>query len=75
MTELDATKLHSLLFDEGRELVNIKFFPGTDRGLTAAQMGDEAASAIGSALAKGPVSVPPVSGAQPESLDQFLASR
>lgn len=45
--------LHSILFEEGRELENIKFFPGDDRGLSATSMCDEAAKVIRSAKAKG----------------------
>lgn len=55
-------ELLTLLFDEGRELMNIKFFPGTARGLTSDQMCEAAANAIRSALAKGPVDNPPLSG-------------
>ena len=56
-------ELLTLLFNsEGRELKNIKFFPGTDRGLTSDQMGEAAAKAIKSALAKGPKDNPPHSG-------------
>ena len=54
--------LLSLLFDHGRELTNIKFFPGTARGITADQMCEAATNAIKSALAKGPVDDPPLSG-------------
>lgn len=46
-------KLHSLLFEEGRQLVNFKFFPGDDRGLSASAMCDAAEAAIRSAFGKG----------------------
>jgi len=55
-------RLHSLLFEEGRELLNIKFLPGVNRGLTPAEMSSEADGVIRSARAKGPVDQPPMSG-------------
>ena len=58
----DASQLHTLLFAEGRELVNFKFLPGNERGLTPEAMQGEAAKAIKSAMAKGPVHNPPVTG-------------
>jgi hypothetical protein len=72
---MDATndKLHSLLFTEGRELVNIKFFPGSDRGLTAARLKEAAAEALGAALAGELVNNPPQSSA-PRTLEEFLAN-
>lgn len=39
-------KLHSVLFAEGMELVNVKFFPGTGRGLNADTLSAEAAKAF-----------------------------
>ena len=57
-----SEKLNSLLFKEGRELVNIKFFPGTDRGLTKAQLQEAGEIALRSALDGGLVNNPPVSG-------------
>jgi hypothetical protein len=62
MTMSGKDKLLSLLFEQGRELINIRFFPGTGRGLTADQMCDAAANAIKSALDKGLVDNPPLSG-------------
>jgi len=58
-TNAHASSLHSLLFDEGRQLENIKFFPGDDRGLTAGKLCDAAESAIRSAFKKGLVDVVP----------------
>ncbi len=54
--------LHSFLNEEGRELVNIKFFPGTARGLTMDQIEEEAKGAIKRALKAGLRDTPPVSG-------------
>lgn len=62
MTEQAKSKLHSLLFEEGRELVNIKFMPGNNRGLTPRKLSDAAARAIGSALNGDLVSHPPRTG-------------
>ncbi len=67
-------KLHSLLFEEGRELVNIKFFPGTDRGLTLARMRDAAHRAIESALKSGPINSPPSCGREPQTLEEFVTA-
>lgn len=76
MTEMDApNKLHSLLFHQGRELVNIKFFPGTDRGLTSARLQEAAAHALEAALAGGLQSNPPVRQHAAQSLDEFMATR
>lgn len=62
MAKSGKEKLLSLLFNGERELMNIKFFPGTGRGLTSDQMCDVASGAIESALARGPVDNPPMSG-------------
>ena len=75
MTESAKTLLNSLLFEEGRELVNIKFFPGSNRGLTSEQLAGATASAIRSAIDKGPLNNPPRTGAEKLTLDAFLASK
>lgn len=73
--EAPATKsLHSLLFEEGRELVNIKFFPGTDRGLTPARLKEAAHKAIRSALEGGLRNSPPTSGKMALTLDEFMSA-
>lgn len=72
MTQSANSKLHSLLFAEGRELVNIKFFPGTDRGLTAARLSDAAEEAIRLALDGDMVSNPPVTGMVKCKLEHFI---
>lgn len=41
--------LHSVLFAEGMELVNVKFFPGTGRGLSADTLALRAAVALDAA--------------------------
>lgn len=69
MTESKST-LHSLLFEEGRELENIKFFPGDSRGLTAEQLKDAAASSIARALKSGG-NVPPRTGVAKCKLEAF----
>lgn len=63
--------LHPLLFEEGRELLNIKFHPGTNRGLTKGQVADATCAAIRSALAKGPVNNPPLTGRSRARLEDF----
>ena len=70
MTE-SKSKLHSLLFEEGRKLENIKFFPGDSRGLTAGQMMDAAAESIRRAFDSGLVSVPPSTNAAKCKLEAF----
>lgn len=62
MTVRGLEKLHSLLNAEGRELVNIKFIPGTDRGLTPEQLAEAAHTALSAALAGNLVDAPPLSG-------------
>jgi len=66
--DVKSADLHALLFEEGRELVNFKFFPGDDRGLTASQLCDAAAAAVRSALDKGLVDSPPRSGRQKSTI-------
>lgn len=68
MSESGMEKLHSLLFKRGRELVNLKFLPGTGRGLTANQLGEAAADALQSALNGDLVDCPPMSGRKKTSL-------
>ena len=75
---MEATQndpLHTLLFKEGRELVNIKFLPGTARGLTAARLKDAAFKAIRSAIDGDLKNTPPSSDRSPQTLDEFLAAR
>lgn len=59
---------HSFLKEEGRSLVNIKFFPGTGRGIRPECMAGEAKAAIKRAFASGLKDVPPVSGLVKASL-------
>ena len=63
-SEMNATSpgLHSLLFGEGRQLENFKFFPGDDRGLTASAMCEAADKAVRSAIGKGLVDQVPSTG-------------
>ena len=68
MSERGMDKLHTLLFSGERELVNIKFFPGSDRGLTADQLAEAAQVAIQAALAGNLVDKPPVTGRAKSSI-------
>ncbi len=70
MTE-STSKLHSLLFEEGRTLENIKFFPGDSRGLTAGQLADAAAGSIRRAFESGLENAPPATGAVKCKLEAF----
>ncbi len=62
-------KLHSLLFEEGRTLENIKFFPGDSRGLTADVLAGAASESIRRALDNGLHSNPPMSGRAKRKLE------
>jgi hypothetical protein len=68
MAESGKEKLLSLLFGDGRELVNIKFFPGTDRGLTSDQLCGEAEGMLRAALTGELIDNPPLSGRQKTSI-------
>lgn len=46
MNERGMDKLHSLLFEGEGELVNVKFFPGSGRGLTRDQLAEAGADMI-----------------------------
>jgi hypothetical protein len=58
---------------EGRNLENIKFFPGFDRALTSDLLADAADKMLRAAL-ENPVDQPPVCGATTGSLEQRLTS-
>lgn len=62
MSENGKEKLLSLLFNDERELVNLRFFPGINRGLTADEMCEEAHFSLAAALSRGAVDQPPLSG-------------
>jgi hypothetical protein len=69
MNESGKAKILALLFGNERQLENIRFIPGTGRGLTADQMCSEAAQALQSALSKGPADNPPMSGRVASALE------
>lgn len=71
MTE-SKSKLHSLLFEEGRKLENIKFFPGDSRGLTSTQLADAASDAVRRAFAADLKSTPPSTGMAKCKLEDFV---
>lgn len=62
MNEGNVTSLPPFLSEEGRELVNIKFFPGSDHGLTKERLEEAGLTALKSALSKGDINEPPVTG-------------
>jgi len=69
MADTVPDKLHTLLFsDEKRKLENIRFWPGSERGLTAAQLRAEAANMIEAALAGNLQNAPPLSGRNKSSI-------
>lgn len=61
-------RLNALLFSGGRELANIKFFPGSKKGLAVDELHGAAADAIKSAFSGGIVNSPPMSGHAKTSL-------
>lgn len=70
MTE-STSKLHSLLFEEGRKLENIKFIPGDSRGLTSGQVSDAAADSIRRAIEGSLKSAAPHTGGGKYKLEAF----
>lgn len=71
--EATENRLHSLLFADGRELVNIKFLPGSDRGLTPARLKEAAANAIAAAFGGELVNKPPRAN-EARTLEDFLTN-
>ena len=63
-------RLDKLLFDEGRQLVNIKLFPGPSEHVSSQDVRDAAAQMIDSALAN-PRHSPPMSERASTTLDDF----
>lgn len=66
-TEVES--LHSILCNGERKLENIKFFPGSNRGLTAAQICRTASAALESVFSRPLVDEPPMSGRVKASID------
>jgi hypothetical protein len=73
MAESGMERLQSVLFNEGRDLVNIKFIPGSNRGLTPDQLGEAASVALKSVFSKDLVDKPPSSGRPKASLKATFA--
>ncbi|MFG1189242.1 hypothetical protein [Xanthobacter flavus] len=73
MSESGKDKLLSLLFGGEKELVNIKFFQGNSPSLTAAELCEEAYSAIVQACAADMQDNPPHSGMERVAYKQRLA--
>lgn len=65
--EKGMEKLQALLCADGRELVNIKFFPGSGRGLTPDSLADAACELLAVDLGN-LVDNPPLSGLAKTSL-------
>lgn len=74
MSKSAKQKLFSLLFEEGRELVNLKFFPGSDAGLTEEGLYKAAEPALRQLLERASVSEPPHSGLSSATLREMLPS-
>lgn len=62
MSENRIEALHTLLNSDGRTLLNVKFFPGTARGLTKEEVARETQAAVGRVFASGLRDEPPLSG-------------
>lgn len=60
--------LHSLLFEEGRQLENFKFFPGTRVDVTAAELCQAADVAVRSAIVGGLTDTAPQTGREKSSI-------
>ena len=73
MNAQGGDRLDSLLFQEERELANIKLFPGDDRELTPQDLREAAADVIASALAD-PKNSPPETGRVKTTLENFPPS-
>lgn len=72
MSKRSVDELHRFLISGSRELVNVKFFPGTDRGLTSDQLAAAAHELLESIMAN-PVNRPPLSGRKSMTLKATLA--
>jgi len=66
-------KLLSLLFEDGRVLENIKFFPG-DKCASAEELFEDAHEAIRQSLSAGCPSVIPADGAKKMSIGDIVSS-
>ncbi|MDE0275573.1 MAG: hypothetical protein OYH76_06730 [Defluviicoccus sp.] len=73
MTPDQRDELDSLLFDQGNELVNIKFLPGTKRGLSSSEFRREAASVLKEVRSREP-DAPPATGVEKTVIEEFIAS-
>ena len=72
MEQSGKVRLFTLLFGGERELVNVKFCPGSRDDLTIEQLFGAAAEALHQALAPGVVSKPPRTGRKPKLLRELL---
>jgi hypothetical protein len=68
MSMIGMENLHSLLNGEGRELRNVKFFPGTSRGLTLEQVEEAAKESFKRAIDGGLKDQPPMSNRAQKTL-------
>lgn len=73
MTPEQRSELDSLLFDQGHELVNIKFLPGPKPGLTSLEFRQEAASVLKEVGTRDP-GLPPSTGREKAVIEEFVSS-
>ena len=71
MSMRSMDRLHDFLTSGGRELVNVKFFPGSNRGLNPELLAAAAHSLLSEIMAS-PVNRPPVSGIPQRSVREAL---
>lgn len=69
MSENEVAKLHRVLSNGERQLENIKFFPGSNRGLTTGEISRAATVALENILSKPLVDAPPMSGRAKTSIE------
>lgn len=66
-------RLQTLLFDQGRELVNLKFLPGTDRNLSPDEFAGVVCDVLNEVFARGEfVDNPPVTGLKKRHISEVL---
>lgn len=71
MSDNKIAGLHDFLVSEGRSLANVKFFPGSDHGMSSEQLA-EAALGLLAAIGTNPTNNPPVTGLPQRSVRELF---